>query len=62
MNIDALGRTSYLHTLKGVVSLIRRFLYGCYNRLFDTRSYIGIVGKIIAWAIPVGTPALDMPG
>lgn len=62
MNIDSLGRTKNLYTLKGVVSLIRRLLHGCHSWLFDARSYIGIVGKIKAWSIRVGTPALNMLG
>lgn len=58
MNIDALGRTKNLHTLKSVVCLISRLLHGCHSWLFDARSNIGIVGKINAWSIPVGMASL----
>ena len=35
MDINTLGRTNNLHTLKSVVCLIHRFHHGCHSRLLD---------------------------
>ena len=50
------------YALKRIVSIILQGRLGYYRWLSDASRLVSIVGKIIAWTIPVGTPALDMPG
>ena len=50
------------YALKRIVSIILQGRLGYYRWLGDASRLVSIIGKIIAWSLPVGAPALDMPG
>lgn len=48
------------YALKRIVSIILLGRLGYYRWLSDASRLVSIIGKIIAWSLPVGAPTLDM--
>ena len=48
------------YALKRIVSIILQGRLGYYRWLGDASRLVSIIGKIIAWSLPVGAPTLDM--
>lgn len=50
------------YALKRIVSIILLGRLGYYRWLSDASRLVSIIGKIIAWTILVGAPALNIAG
>ena len=48
------------YALKRIVSIILLGRLGYYRWQSDASRLVSIIGKIIAWSLPVGAPTLDM--
>ena len=48
------------YALKRIVSIILLGRLGYYRWLSDASRLVSIIGKIIAWSLPVGAPTLNM--